>query len=174
MPNLRFSPHFMEDAGQTAAEPSGEALRKAYEEGRAPGRAEAIEEIMAEDTAREKVRFAVTRLDEKMTRELSDRLAATVAGLCEATLAPLALDADALQRRCEAAAAMVGEANPELVLALNPADIALLDPAFAASHKIEADPSLARGELRVEGSEGGVSDGPAQWRAAIETALSQC
>lgn len=173
MPDLRFSPQFLEDVDQ-AAEPSGVALNDAYEEGRAAGRKEAIEELMADDAARERLRLALTRLDERMARELSDRLAATVASLCEATLAPLALDRGALQRRCAAAAAMLGEAKHELVLALNPADIALLEPEFAAEYKIEADPSLARGELRVEGLEGGVGDGPAEWRAAIEMALSQC
>ena len=43
-----------------------------------------------------------------------------------------------------------------------------------ADWQVVPDPALARGALRVEAANGGVEDGPAQWRAAITEAFEQC
>jgi len=40
--------------------------------------------------------------------------------------------------------------------------------------EVLADPSLERGAIRVEGTSGGVEDGPATWRKAIAEALARC
>ena len=39
---------------------------------------------------------------------------------------------------------------------------------------LRADASVERGGLRVETEDGGVEDGPEQWRRAIEEALGSC
>ena len=178
-----FAPDQRYSIGTPAAPPTadddGEAeremqrrLREAFAAGMAQGQAEARAEALAEREAFERLRMSLGRLDEKMSRQIADRLAETVALLCEVTLAPLALDRDALQRRCQAAASALGEAQESLTLHLHPDDIASLDPEFAQNWAIVAAPALERGTVRVEGAEAGAIDGPAEWRAALQAALS--
>ena len=159
-------PPFADDA------PDEQAL--AYAEGLAQGRADAAvaaAELVAE---RRRLGSALRKLDEDMTDQLARELAGTVALLCEATLAPLALDHTLLAQRCTKAAAMLGARNADMAIYLHPMDIPELDPDFAANWDIRPDPLLDRGALRVESADGGVSDGPAQWRDALAEALGLC
>jgi len=128
----------------------------------------------AQDAAREGFRMSLTRLDDIARRELAARLAETVTRLCQETLAPLTIDPEALQRRCEAAADAFGEARHSLSLHLNPADIDLLDGDYAANWTIVPDERLARGTLRLEGPDGGLSEGPAEWAAGLRAAFATC
>ena len=178
-PDRRFETRPSDAAPQTheimavqAEEEARRAVQEAFAAGFAQARAEGEERLAAERAAHERLRLSVTRLDEKMRRALAERLAETVAALCETALAPLALDGEALQRRCEAAARLLGEAPERLELHLHPDDISSLDPAFAAAWRIVPRIDLERGTLQIEGAEAGAVDGPAEWRAALEAALS--
>ena len=57
---------------------------------------------------------------------------------------------------------------------LNPDDLALVAPRLPSEWKVSPDPALERGALRVETSNGGVEDGPAQWRHALAEAFHAC
>ena len=113
-----------------------------------------------------------------MTTELAEalrqKLVVTVTALCEAALAPLALDRDALLRRVEAATAMLARADDDKVLRLHPEDLVLIAKHLPQGLEALADPALERGALRIETPAGGVEDGPAHWHRAITEALAQC
>ena len=146
--------------------------------GHAAGRAEAEAEyatILAErQAAQEKLRLTIARLDAEQEELLRQRLYATIEALCEAALAPLQLDADALLARVHRAAAMLARADDERVLRLHPDDLALIGEALPEGLETRTDPALERGALRLETANGGVEDGPAHWRRAIAEAISQC
>ena len=159
---------------RAAADPLAEARAAGYAQGLADARAEAAEAERHDAAAREGLALAFARLDRSLEEELRLRLRDTVAALCEAALAPLALDEDALLRRIDRAAAMLARADDDKVLRLHPDDLKLVHARLAAEWTVQPDPALERGALRVETGSGGVEDGPCQWRQAIAEALHQC
>lgn len=153
-------------------------LAEAFAEGRAAGLEEARTACAADLEAREAamaaIEIACARLDDEQRHLLAERLRTTVLALCDGVLAQVALDPDALTRRVEAAARMLARADDARVIRLHPDDLALARPRLPAEWNFEPDPDLERGALRIEGAAGGVEDGPALWRAAIEEALGAC
>ena len=171
--DLRFSP-LLSDHAPPEAEPH-DPVALAWTQGHAAGeeqaRAQVQRDLLAEATARKGLELAFARLDNELAETLRQRLRDTVAALCEAALAPLTLDEAALRMRIERAMALFQRADDERVLRLHPDDVALVSDKMASDWRIEPDPSLARGALRIETVNGGVEDGPAQWRQAIAEAL---
>lgn len=150
------------------------AFARGYEEGAAQAEALARARQAEDAAAREGLVLAFARLDHALEEELRLRLRDTVAALCEAAIAPYALDEAALLSRIERAAAMLARADDERTIRLHPEDLKLVSPRLSADWRVEPDPALERGALRVEGAQGGVEDGPSQWRRAIAEALHQC
>ena len=154
-----------------APDPLAEACARAFAEGEAAGRA-AAEAEAADQAARQRaLRLTFRALDEAALGVLADDLAATVLHLCDSVLGEAARDAEALHGRCIAAARRIGGAAETLVLHLHPDDIALLGEEALAAMRCVPDPALEPGSLVIEGPEGSVSDGPAEWRRAIAAAL---
>jgi flagellar assembly protein FliH len=153
-------------------------LAVAYAEGHAAGVAEALAaaeaEALIDEAARQHFAFSFSRLDVDLAEQLRHKLHETVTALSEAVLYPLALDTEALARRVEAAVAMFVRADDERVIRLHPDDAALVAARLPADWTFVPDATLERGALRVETSNGGIEDGPAQWRAAITEALRLC
>lgn len=153
-------------------------LAIAFAEGHAAGIAEARAEAAAcaeaDADARDRLALSFARLDAALEEQLQLRLRDTVAALCEAAIAPLALDETALVVRIGRAVSMLARADDERVIRLHPDDLALVSDRLSAEWQVSPDPSLARGSIRVETSTGGVEDGPEQWRRAIAEALHQC
>lgn len=178
--DARFSPlaaHTLSAEPDHLIEPE-DPQATAFSEGFAAGYCEA-QELAAEQArldaaAREGLELSFARLDRDLGEELRLRLRDTVAALCEAALAPLAIDEDALTRRIERAVAMLSRADDDRVIRLHPDDLSLVSSRLCAEWQIVPDPTLERGALRVETSTGGVEDGPDQWRRAIVEALHQC
>jgi len=179
---LRSSAGFSRDprfAGQLSpADQPLDPLARAWAEGQAAGLAEARAEAEAartrEEEARQTIELALARLDTQQQEVLRQRLVETVSALCNAALAPLAIDPDLLAERASRAAAMLARADDAAVLRLHPDDIALIAHRLPAGLPVEPDPALERGNLRIEGLAGGVEDGPNQWRRALAEALGQC
>lgn len=159
------------------AEPH-DPLADAWADGYARGMGEAQEaaaQIIAErEAAQQAIELALKKLDAAMQTDLADRLRETVIALCEAAIAPAALDPDGLTRRVEMAAAMLARAEDARVIRLHPEDLALIAARLPEDWHFEPDATLERGSVRVEGAAGGVEDGPEQWRIAIMEALRQC
>lgn len=150
------------------------AYAEGFEAGAAEAMARAEEAARVDAEAREALRLSFARMDAELEESLRQRLLDTVSALCEAAVAPLALDKDLLVRRIERAVSMLARADDERVIRLNPADLELVSPQLSAEWTVIPDPSLERGALRVECESGGVADGPEAWRQAIAEALHQC
>lgn len=152
-------------------DPMAQAWAEGYAAGAAEARAEAEQQANADARAREALSLNFARLDRELAESLRQHLRDTVAALCEAALAPLALDEAALVRRIERALALFQRAEDERFIRLNPTDLAMISDRLATEWQVLPDPGLERGALRIETVSGGVEDGPAQWRQAIAEAL---
>lgn len=174
--DMRFAAPDALPAGPGEALPDPVAM--AFAEGHTAGAAEARAEAEAAERAaaegRTRLNFSFARLDTELAEQLRDKLHETVIALCEATLQPLALDAKALARRVETAVSMFVRADDERVIRLHPDDLTLVAGQLPPEWTFIPDPSLERGALRVETANGGMEDGPAQWRTAITEALRLC
>jgi len=157
-----------------APDPIAQAWAKGHAAGLAEARAEAEKTWIEQAAIRERLALSLSRLDDALADSLRQRLHDTVAALCEAALAPLALNHAALMARVERAVAMVRRVDDERVIRLHPDDIALVAPGLDGGWRTKPDPALERGALRVDYADGGVEDGPEQWRCAIAEALGQC
>ncbi|MBI1402553.1 MAG: hypothetical protein GC147_05010 [Porphyrobacter sp.] len=153
------------------APPGPDPLALAYERGEAAGRAAAEAEAAADAARRRALRLAFHGLDEAARDVLAADLAETVIALCETVLQDHAADREALLARCHAAAARIGGAAGTLRLHLHPEDIAELDPGALGDWTVIADSAIERGGLLLEGPDGAVRDGPADWRRAIAAAV---
>ena len=127
-----------------------------------------------EDAAREAITLAFARFDEESGKALRKRLQETVLALCEDAVLPLALDTEGLHRRVEAAAALLQRKSDERVIRLHPSDHALVLPLVDPELTLIPDPAIERGGLRIDTEDGGVEDGPTQWKQAIAEALAAC
>jgi len=156
------------------ADPVAEAWAEGYSRGMGDAQEAAAQLIAEQEAARSMIELSLARLDAAMQEDLRDRLRETVQALCEAAIAPAALDPEGMARRVEVAGAMLARAHDERVIRLHPEDLALIAARLPEDWHFVPDASLERGAVRVEGAAGGVEDGPEQWRAAIAEALRQC
>lgn len=161
----------MADPATPEPDPHAEALARAYADGVAAGRAAAEAESEARSARQRALRLTFRALDEVAMEVLADDLAATVLHLCEGVLGEAARDPAALRERCILAARRIGGAAESLVLHLHPEDIALLGEEALAAMTLAPDAALEPGSVVIEGAEGTISDGPAEWRRAIAAAL---
>lgn len=157
-----------------SADPVADAWADGYARGMGEAQEAAAQIIAEREAAQTRIELALSKLDLAMQSDLKDRLRETVIALCEAAIAPAALDPDGLTRRVEMAAAMLARAEDARVIRLHPEDLALIAARLPEDWHFEPDASLERGSVRVEGAAGGVEDGPEQWRRAIAEALRQC
>ena len=159
-------------------EPQVDPLEQAFARGHAEGCAQALviaDQRAAEaEAARDRIEFALARIDETSAVELREKLRQTVLALCEEAVAPLAIDPDGLCRRVERAVAMLQRKQDARLLRLHPDDLALVEQRLPAGLAFEPDPSLERGALRIDTPDGGVEDGPKQWRAILAEAFREC
>jgi flagellar assembly protein FliH len=155
-------------------DPVSDAFMKGYTQGLEAARGEAAAATNDDTAAMHKLALSFARLDEALEEQLRQRLRDTVVALCEAALAPLAIDEDMLMRRITTAASMLARADDDRVIRIHPLDLELLAPRLHADWDVQPDASLERGAIRVESSNGGVEDGPATWRRAIAEAMHEC
>lgn len=161
---------------------TGDPVERARGEGFAEGYARGLEEAQAaaqaaaetERAARAAITLSLARLDAELAESLREKLRATVEALCEAMLLPHAIEPAALAARVERAVAMFQRADDERVLMMHPDDLDLLADQLPPALALGPDPAMERGSIRVETTQGGVEDGPAQWRQALSLALGQC
>ncbi|HEY6869063.1 MAG TPA: FliH/SctL family protein [Novosphingobium sp.] len=156
------------------ADPVALAWAEGYAKGVEDAEAHAALALAAEADARTALEFAFAKFDAEMAETLRQRLQDTVIALCEATLVPYALDVAALTERVQRAVAMLSRADDDRVIRLHPEDLPQVAKRLPKDWKITPDASLERGALRVETQNGGVEDGPAQWRRALAEAFHAC
>ncbi len=151
--------------------PAQDALARAYAEGEAAGRAAGEAEAQAELAQQRDLRLAFRAFDQAALDSLASELCDTVIALCEQVLEASAIDRDGLIERCHWAARRLGSAAVHSTLHLHPDDIALVGEDSLADWQVQADPTIGRGSLLLEGPDGAVRDGPAEWRRAIAEAV---
>jgi flagellar assembly protein FliH len=170
-------PRFASDAAASLKPVPVDPLAEAHAAGFAAGFAEAEAAAAAQlETAmvgRAAIDLALVKANAELEEALRQRLRATVEALCGEVFALAARDPDWLSRRIAAAAALLARADDDRLLRLHPSDIALLGDAVS-DLPVEPDPALAPGSLRIEGPNGGVSEGPEVWQRSLAEALSQC
>lgn len=170
----RFAAPAARTAPALAADPLAEAWATGHAAGIAEAQAAAATRSADEAAARQRIELALARLDAAQQEALRQRLVETVSALCNAALAPLAIDPAALAERATRAAAMLARADDAAVLRLHPDDLALIAGRLPPGLATEPDPALERGNIRLEGEAGGIEDGPVQWRRALAEALGPC
>jgi len=175
----RFAAMFGTRASHPAeAAPAADPVVDAYERGYREGAGKAAEDArLAEhqrDARRSAIELAFAQLDADDAERLRERLRQTVLALCEAAVLPLALDAEGLVARVGRAVAMLQRAQDERLVRLHPDDLALIEGRLPAAFRVEPDPTVERGGLRIETADGGIEDGPSHWRRALGEAFRQC
>lgn len=148
-----------------------DAIARAFAEGEAAGRAAAEAEANTERDRQRDIRLTFRAFDQAALDSLASELSDTVIALCEQVLEASAIDREGLIERCQWAARRIGSAAGQSTLHLHPDDIAMLSKDALADWQVQADPALLRGSLLLEGSDGAVRDGPAEWRRAIAEAV---
>lgn len=165
--------------GAAAAQPTvRDRVAEAFQEGLAEGRRQASDAAAHEQAqtaqATRAIELAFAKFDDASAQLLQERLRDTVVAICQAMAGEIAVDPKRLALRVETAAAMLRRAHDARIVRLNPADLALVEGRLTPALDLAPDPSLARGQLRVESEEGGVEDGAQQWHAALAEALGPC
>lgn len=160
-----------EPAPGPAPDPAPDALAQAFAEGEAAGRAAALAEAEHHAARQRALRLAFRTLDAAASEVLAADLADTVIALCDRVLADHAADRAALLARCREAARRIGGAASGLRLHLHPADIESLGSEALEGWAVIADSAMEPGGLLLEGPDGAVRDGPADWRRAIAAAV---
>ena len=147
------------------------AYSEGYAKGFEDGTATAVAQAEQDSAARSRIELGLGRLAEEEERRFEERLRETVLALCEKTLAPLTADPDILAGRVVNAIGLLRRSEDERTIRLHPDDIVLIEGRLPEQVRIEPDPALERGALRIETPEGGIEDGPIQWRLALSEAL---
>lgn len=175
MPDMRFGAVIAAAAADEPAarveDPAEIAFSEGYARGYDDAMAQAQIQAQQDDTARARIETAFERLAETDELRLEQRLRETILALCEHVLAPLAADPDALMNRISKALALLRRTEDERIVRLHPDDLSLVAARLPDTMKVDPDPTLMRGELRVETTEGGLEDGPEQWRRVLSEAL---
>lgn len=159
------------DLAEAQSAPADPAITKAFEEGVIAGREAAEEATAVKERAQRELRLRFGELDSAALEVMENALAQTVLALCDSVLTDHAVDADALLQRCKAAAVRLGTAAKQCALHLHPDDKVLLAAETAEQWRIIEDPDLPRGSVVFQGPDGEISDGPAEWHAAIALAI---
>ena len=170
-PGAPFAARAAPPPGPSPEEARAAELAAVRAEGEAAGRAAARAESAAGEEHRRALRLALRSLDAAALDALSADLAETVIALCSHAIAGWIPDREAIAERCREAARLLGAAPGSFALHLNPADIEALGPDDLPGWRIEPDPALERGALRLEGADGTICDGPEEWRRAIAEAV---
>ena len=176
MPDARFGALVAQQIAEEAAappvqDPAEAAFAEGYGRGYQDAMAQARIQAEQDNAARGRIETAFERLAEAEELRLEQRLRETVLALCEHTLAPMTTDPDALTMRISKALSLLRRSEDQRVVRLHPDDLALIAERLPDTTKVDPDPTLARGELRIETVEGGLEDGPEQWRRILSEAL---
>ena len=164
-------PEPAQEPDAAAVDPMEAALAQAYADGVAAGQGAAHAHHAGQAACQRALGLAFRTLDEAALGVLADDLSATVVALCDAVLGEAAIDREGLAARCQAAARRIGGATDQLALHLHPQDIAVLGAEALPGWQVIPDAALERGSVVIEGADGSVSDGPAEWRRAIAAAV---
>jgi flagellar assembly protein FliH len=151
-----------------------EAYSRGFADGSAYERDAALAAERGRDERRAAIEVGLARIDEASAVELRERLRQTVLALCEEAVLPLAVDTTGLVARIDKAVAMLQRSQDERRVLLHPADLELVQARLPADLRVDPDSSVERGGIRIETADGGIEDGPSQWRRILAEAFREC
>ncbi|WP_219893766.1 flagellar assembly protein FliH [Aquisediminimonas profunda] len=134
------------------------------------GRRASEEAFSVERTALLSLLEKANALRPEPSEELALLIGETVYRLVSDIVGQVNVDRDCLARRANAAAAIVAECDNARTLCVNPEDIKLLD-GLETNLTIVGDPSLPRGDLRIDCSAGWIEHGTSLYLEALRSEL---
>lgn len=105
---------------------------------------------------------------------LESRLREAVLALCRQAIDDYSVSPEQLTTRVHAAVKLLASAHNDTTIEVSPSDLETLRGTLPAEWKLVANAELARGAIRVATPEGGIEDGPDQWKLALEEAIRTC
>jgi len=111
-------------------------------------------------------------LQDEPSEELAQLIAETVERLVRQIVAAAPIDAEWLREQAETAAALVADADKARTLWVHPDDAALLAECPLAL-RVESDPAMVRGTVRLETSSGWIEHGRAVYLDELRAALGE-
>lgn len=167
----RVSVHVPAD-GRHAPDLAGEhpATVDHYGQGLEDGRRAAEEAFSSERAALLSIVEKATTLQPEPSEELAMLIGETVYRLVTDIVGQVEIDRDCLARRATAAAGLVAECDNARTLSVNPDDVALLE-GLETTLTISGDPSLSRGDVRIDCSAGWIEHGTSLYLDALRSEL---
>jgi flagellar assembly protein FliH len=155
-------------------DPIRQAWKDGFDNGVATERRLATERNGSEAEALAQLRSGIARINQDSLRALEARMRDAVLALCRQVIDDHVEAPERLAARVRAAASLLAGSGQRMSVEANEADRPLLSEALGDDWEVVANPRLARGALRVLSGDGGVEDGPEQWKRALEEAIRRC
>ena len=151
-------------------QPERDLIEEAYKKGWEEGRQASEQALEHEHAALRALIASLEVLRPQPSKALGVVLAETVERLVRQIAGEVAIDADLLVQRAQAAAALLSEEMAPGRMRVNPEDVALLSGAGLPVDLV-ADATIARGSLVLETATGWIEDGPSVRLARLRAAL---
>lgn len=116
----------------------------------------------------------VRQIDAAGMQMLESRIRDAVVALCRQVIDDCPIAPELLATRIQTAVRMLAAGHNEKRVEVSPGDLKLLGGLLPAEWTLTANPDLTRGAIRVMTPEGGIEDGPEQWKLALEEAIRTC
>lgn len=163
------------DPGSASPEdPLRQAWEAGFESGIAMERRLSREANAADRELLEKLRDEIRLINGDGQQMLESRIREAVLALCRQAIDDHSLSPERLATRVETAVKMLAATHNEKTIEVSQSDFDLLRGTLPEEWKLIAIPELSRGTVRVVTPEGGVEDGPEQWKLALEEAIRTC
>jgi flagellar assembly protein FliH len=141
-----------------------------YGQGFDDGRKAAEEAFSVERAALLSLFEKANALQPEPSEELALLIGETVYRLVTDIVGQVEIDRDCLIRRASAAAGLVAECDNARTLSVNPNDVPLLE-GLETTLTISGDPSLSRGDVRIDCSAGWIEHGTSLYLEALRSEL---
>lgn len=141
-----------------------------YSQGLADGRRAAEENFGAERAALLGLLEKADALQPEPSEELATLIGETVYRLVTDIVGRADIDRDCLARRATAAAGLIAECDNARTLCVNPDDLSLLE-GLDTTLTLSGDPSLPRGDMRIDCSAGWIEHGTSLYLEALRSEL---
>lgn len=148
------------------AHPGADPFVQGFEEGQRVAR----EAFIAERAALQRLVESASALQPEPSEELAMLVGDTVYRLVTDIVGEVEIDRERLMRRATACTALIAECDNARTLHVNPADLPLLE-GLQTSLSIAGDPTLARGDIRIDCSAGWIEHGTSLYLEALRTEL---
>lgn len=120
------------------------------------------------------LRDQVRQIDIAAIQMMESRMREAVVALCHQVIDECPVSADRLVARIQTAVRMMTASHNHKSIEVSPEDLPLITGLLPQEWAVRANPDIARGAIRVISPEGGVEDGPEQWKLALEEAIRTC